>query len=262
METDAAFKVKHETFEGPIEVLLELIEKRKLFVNDVSLASVTEDFIDYMRTRGMHPDETANFLAVAATLILIKARSLLPNISLTLEETESITDLERRVALLQIISHVAGDLAKQYGKKLSFEGVRRMTGVVFAPDPKLHLEDLTGFIGDAVKRAPVEAPKKPEARVFKTISISEVLSTLTERIEHALQHVASAVSFNSVRVQSPDADERSQKVYTIVSFLGMLELVRRGFLAAEQHELFSDISLEKQSEKPLPTSEPLTEETL
>jgi len=260
METEVAFKVKHETFEGPIEVLLELIEKRKLFVNDVSLASVTEDFIDYMRTRGMHPDETANFLAVAATLILIKARSLLPNISLTVEETESITDLERRVALYQIISHIAVDLTKQYGKKVSFEGVRRITGVVFAPDPKLALGDLAGLIGDAAKRAPVEVPKKPEARVYKTISISEVLSTLTERIEHALQYVAGAVSFNSVRVKSPDEDDRSQKVYTIVSFLGMLELVRRGFLAAEQHELFSDISLEKQTEKSL--EDTLTEETV
>jgi len=262
METEAAFTVKHETFEGPIEVLLELIEKRKLFVNDVSLASVTEDFIDYMRTRGMHPDETANFLAVAATLILIKARSLLPNISLTVEETESITDLERRVALYQVISHIAVDLAKQYGKKISFEGVRRMNGVVFAPDPKLALTDLAGLILDAAKRAPIEAPKKPEARVYKTISITEVLSTLTERIERALENINTAVSFNTVRVHSPDSDDRSQKVYTIVSFLGMLELVRRGFLAAEQHELFSDISLEKRSEKVPLDTEPLSEDTL
>lgn len=248
MEPQTAFKIKHESFEGPVEVLLELIEKRKLFVNDVSLAIVTEDFIDYLRTHGMHPDETANFLAIAATLILIKARSLLPNISLTVEETESITDLERRVALYQIISHIAVDLTKQYGKKVSFEGVRRMSGIVFAPDLHLEIEDLAGFIGETVKRAPAETPKDPVARVYKTISISEVLATLTERIERAFEYMQGSVSFNSVRVQSPDTDDRSQKVYTIVSFLGMLELVRRGFLAAEQHDTFSDITLEK-SEK-------------
>ena len=258
METETIFTVKHESFEGPIEVLLELIEKRKLFVNDVSLGSVTEEFISYMQTRGMHPDETANFLAVAATLILIKARSLLPNLELTPAETESISDLERRVALYQIISQVSGELTRAYGKKVSFEGVRRTTGVVFAPDNNLALGDLAGLILGAVQRAPVEAPKKPEARVFKTISISEVLNTLTERIERALENMSGAVSFNSVRVHSPDEDDKSQKVYTIVSFLGMLELVRRGLLAAEQHDLFHDITLQKAEEKVL-TDESLDE---
>ncbi|HEY0980074.1 MAG TPA: ScpA family protein [Candidatus Paceibacterota bacterium] len=259
METETTFTVKHEHFEGPIEVLLDLIEKRKLFVNDVSLGSVTEEFISYMQNRGMHPDETANFLAVAATLILIKARSLLPNLELTTEETESISDLERRVALYQIISQVSGELTRAYGKKVSFEGVRRTGNTpVFAPDTKLALGDLAELILGAVKRAPVEAPKKPEARVFKTISISEVLNTLTERIERALENINGTVSFNSVRVHSPDEDDKSQKVYTIVSFLGMLELVRRGLLAAEQNELFHDITLAKAEEKTL-TDESLDE---
>lgn len=248
MDTETTFTIKHEHFEGPIEVLLELIEKRKLFVNDVSLGAVTEEFISYMRNRGMHPDETANFLAVAATLILIKARSLLPNLELTTEETASISDLERRVALYQIISEVSGELIRSYGKKVSFEGVRRMQSIVFAPDTNLAIEDLSGLILGAVSRAPVEAPKKPEAHVFKTISISEVLQTLTLRIERALENIQGSISFNSVRVHSPDEDDKSQKVYTIVSFLGMLELVRRGLLAAEQQELFSDIALQKAEE--------------
>lgn len=240
METEAVFKVKQEVFEGPVEVLLELIEKRKLFVNDVSLASVTDDFIQYMQTVGMQPGEAANFLAVAATLILIKARSLLPNIELTAEESESIGDLERRVALYQIISHISGELIRQYNKKVSFEGVRRLTGVVFAPDEKLPVEQLPKLIDDIIGRIPPVEPKKPEARIFKTISIAEVLNTLQERIEHAMH-----TSFNAIRVASPDMDERSQKVYTIVSFLGMLELVRRGLVAAEQNELFEDITLQK-----------------
>lgn len=241
METETIFKVKQEVFEGPVEVLLELIEKRKLFVNDVSLASVTDDFVHYMQAVGMQAGEAANFLAVAATLILIKARSLLSNLELTPEETESISDLERRVALYQVISHISTELIKQYNKKVSFEGVRRLTGVVFAPDQKLLLEQLPGLIDDIIGRIPPLPEKKPEARVFKTISISEVLNTLQERIERAM-----STSFNAIRVASPDIDEHSQKVYTIVSFLGMLELVRRGLVAAEQSELFEDITLQKQ----------------
>ncbi len=240
METETIFKVKQEVFEGPVEVLLELIEKRKLFVNDVSLAAVTDDFIQYMQSVGMQAGETANFLAVAATLILIKARSLLPNLELSPEETESITDLERRVALYQIISHVSLDLIKQYNKKVSFEGVRRLSGVVFAPDEKLTLDQLPELIADMQRRVPPPVAKKPEACVFKTISMSEILNTLQERIERAM-----STSFNAIRVASPDIDDHSQKVYTIVSFLGMLELVRRGLIAAEQSELFEDITLQK-----------------
>jgi segregation and condensation protein A len=243
VETETIFKVKQEVFEGPVEVLLELIEKRKLFVNDVSLAAVTDDFINYMQQVGMQAGETANFLAVAATLILIKARSLLPNLELTPEETESITDLERRVALYQVISHVSQDLIRLYNKKVSFEGVRRLSGIVFAPDEKLTLDMLPGLIGEMKSRVPPPAPKKPEARVFKTISISEVLNTLQERIERAM-----TTSFNAIRVTSPDMDDHSQKVYTIVSFLGMLELVRRGLIAAEQSESFEDIMLQKNYE--------------
>lgn len=236
------FQVKHEQFEGPLEVLLELIEKRKLFVNDISLASVTDDFISFIQTKGMLPDQVAHFLSVAATLILIKARSLLPDLELSPEEQESITDLERRVALYQIISHSAGDLIKKYGKKISFEGPTRPYAPVFAPDPNISVDQLLGLIFEMEKQVPTPSAKKPETRIYTTISIAEVLSTLHERIEKALK-----TSFNAIAVASPDADEKSKKVYTIVSFLGMLELVRQGLINAEQGNLFGDIALERSS---------------
>lgn len=241
MDTAPAFTIKHERFEGPIEVLLELIEKRKLFVNDVSLATVTDDFIAHIQTKGMHSEFVSSFLAIAATLILIKARSLLPNLELTPEENDSISDLERRVALYQIINSISNDLTKEYGKKIAYSGVRRAHAPVFAPDPSLTLASLPELIIGIAARAPKEEPKKAEARVYKTISLTEVLSTLTDRIERAL----GSLSFNSIRVQSPDADPQSVKVYTIVSFLGMLELVRRGLISAEQDALFQDITLDK-----------------
>lgn len=234
------FHVKHEQFEGPLEVLLELIEKRKLFVNDISLASVTDDFILYIQTKGMLPDQVAHFLSVAATLILIKARSLLPNLELSEGEAESISDLERRVALYQIITHAAGDLVKKYGKKINFEGPVRPFAPVFAPDPLLSAQSLCALIFEMEKSVPVPSAKKPEARVYTTISITEVLSTLHERIERAMK-----TSFAAIAVASPDADEKSKKVYTIVSFLGMLELVRRGVVDANQNSLFEDITLER-----------------
>lgn len=238
------FNVKHDQFEGPVEVLLELIEKRKLFVNDISLASVTDDFILYIQEKGMQPEHVASFLSVAATLLLIKARSLLPNLELTTEESESITELERRVALYQIITEVSKSIASLYGKKISFEGVPRSSGVVFAPDPSLTADMLPSLIEMVAVRVPPPAPKAPEARVFKTISIREVLDTLHERIQKAM-----SVNFSDIIVNAPDGDHKSQRVYVIVSFLGMLELVRRGFVEANQEENFQNIRLQKQEQK-------------
>ena len=246
MTTETAqFHIKKEVYEGPIEVLLELIEKRKFFVNDISLAEVTDDFIAYIQNRGMHPEQVASFLSVAATLLLIKARSLLPNIELTTEESESISDLERRLALLAVVSEASKWLTNKYGKKISFEGVPRNSSVVFAPDTSLPLEMLAVLVDGALVRVPPPKPKHPETKVFKTISISEVLGTLHDRIQKAL-----SISFNDIIVNAPEGEEKQQKVYVIVSFLGMLELVRRGFVQAIQEEGFQDIKLSAQSSVP------------
>ena len=240
MQLDTAFLIKHEQFEGPIEVLLELIEKRKLFVNDIPLASVTDDFVMYIKERGVHPESAASFLSVAATLILIKARSLLPTLELTTDEKESISDLERRVALYQVISDVSALLIKGYGKSISFEGVRKLDMTVFAPDTSLTLQKLTALVNDTLHRVPPPEPKAPEAHVYSTLSIRDIIDTLEARITSAISS-----SFSDIRVMSPDTDEKSQRVYTIVSFLGMLELVKQGLIVANQHELFDDIRLEK-----------------
>lgn len=240
-ETDQ-FHIKHESYEGPIEVLLELIEKRKFFVNDISLASVTDDFIAYIQNKGMLPEHVSAFLSVAATLLLIKARSLLPNIELSEEESESISDLERRLTLLAIITESSKWLANKYGKKIAFEGVPRNSGVVFAPDPTLTADMMALLIEGVIVRVPPPKPKTLEARVFKTISITEVLDTLHERIQRAL-----STNFNDIVVQAPEGEEKQQKVYVIVSFLGMLELVRRGFVEAEQEEGFQNIRLSAQT---------------
>lgn len=252
MTTDTQqFHIKHEVYEGPVEVLLELIEKRKFFVNDISLATVTDDFIAYIQNKGMLPEHVSAFLSVAATLLLIKARSLLPNIELTNEESESISDLERRLALLAIITEASKWLIQKYGKKISFEGAPRSGGVVFTPDPSLPVEMLATLVDGALVRVPLPKLKTPEARVFKTISIAEVLDTLYERIQRAL-----SVNFNDIVVHAPEGGEREKKVYVIVSFLGMLELVRRGFVDAIQEEGFQNITLSAQA-----SPSPITDNT-
>src|SRR3990167_10380841 len=112
----AKFAVKTQVFEGPLDLLLELISKRKLFVNDVSLSQVTDDFIAYIQEHDEFPlSESAEFILVASTLMLIKSRSLLPTLELTEEEEESIHDLEDRLALYARTKELAVELKSIFG---------------------------------------------------------------------------------------------------------------------------------------------------
>src|SRR3989338_6833976 len=107
------YTVKTAAFEGPLDLLLDLVSKRKLFVNDVSLSQVTDDFMHYIENHEEFPiGESAEFIVVASTLMLIKSRSLLPMIKLTDEEEESIHDLEDRLVFYAKVKELAAGFKK------------------------------------------------------------------------------------------------------------------------------------------------------
>src|SRR3990167_7246611 len=92
-------KIKLEQFEGPLDLLLTLIEEQKIDITQVSLSQVTEQFLQYVSTaRGMHPEELADFLVVAAKLLFIKSKTLLP--SLHIEEEDG--DLEKQLKMYKL----------------------------------------------------------------------------------------------------------------------------------------------------------------
>src|SRR3989338_6266919 len=94
------YQVKLQAFEGPLDVLLNLIEERKLEITQVSLAEVTGHFIEYVEREHIPPGIIAEFLAVVARLLLIKTKALLPFLTLSEEEEEELVDLETRLKLL------------------------------------------------------------------------------------------------------------------------------------------------------------------
>ena len=113
-----SYKVKTSVFEGPLELLLNLVEKRKLLINEVSLAKVADDFITYAKGLEKFPvAESANFILIASTLVLIKSRSLLPALALTEEEEGSVVELEQRLKIYQRtrqLSHQVAALFESY----------------------------------------------------------------------------------------------------------------------------------------------------
>src|SRR3990167_109494 len=126
---ESTYTVKTRVFEGPLDLLLELVTKRKLFVNDVSLAEVTDDFIRYIEDPELQQAEygaghlgvMAEFILIASTLMLIKSRSLLPMLQLTEDEEVAIHDLEDRLALYARIKELSAQLKPLFGRQIIFE---------------------------------------------------------------------------------------------------------------------------------------------
>lgn len=238
------YKIKIAGFEGPFGLLLELIEKRRLFINDVSLASVTEDYLNYMnKMNEQNPAEIASFVLVASTLILIKSKSLLPNLSLTTEEEGDIKNLEERLRLYEMFIKLGKNIKDNFGKKIIFAPLERRNNVlVFLPDNQITKESMMAFAQNVLGAM----PKKtflPEVEVRKIISIEEMIEKLTERIQSSLK--MNFRELHGLPAQAGKVATREEKITVIVGFLAMLELVRQGIINAVQENDSEDIFLEK-----------------
>lgn len=231
------FQVKTDRFQGPLDLLLQLIEKRKLLINDISLAQVTDDFIAYIRNQEAFPvGESAQFILIASTLLLIKSKSLLPNLELTTEEQGNIEDLERRLKLYARIKELSLHIKERFGTNVIFpKGEVKNTLVVFAPTGEITAQNFL----EAVKRVLQNLPKKeqvPKAVVKKVISLEEMIGSLTERVKSAMK--MSFKDFSGLGKQ--------EKVHVVVSFLALLELVKQGMIDVVQEGHFNDIHMETQ----------------
>ncbi|MBI3633063.1 MAG: segregation/condensation protein A [Candidatus Vogelbacteria bacterium] len=237
------FKVKVGQFEGPLELLLDLIERHKLHINDVSLSQVTDMYLEYLKSLESFPtDDVANFITIASTLILIKSVSLLPTLSVTQEEKESIEDLEKRLKILRDIKGKSVFIKEKFGTQMIFfASDSKNTRVVFSPTNEV---TISGFL-ESIKRIIDALPKKeklPNAILKKVISLEEAIDGLIIRVQKDLK-----MNFNNLHsgIKSSDPHVRkAEKVNVIVNFLAILELVKRGIVLIKQGEHFSDIDIE------------------
>lgn len=232
---EGGYKVKTDVFEGPLDLLLSLIEKRKLFVNDISLAEVADDYISHIRNLENLPvGDTANFILIASTLVLIKSKSLLPTLTLTEEEQGSIEDLEQRLKEYQRIKELSIYIKESFGKQIIFpRNQSTYTEPVFSPDKKTSTENMFS----AIKNVLAKLPKKEivsQAVVRKVVSLEKVMDNLANRMQSAL-----SLSFKEFAGVG-----KKERVEVVVGFLAMLELVKQGVIDVAQEGSFNDISME------------------
>jgi len=234
--SETAFKIKTEVFEGPLDLLLNLIEKRKLFINDIALAKVADDYIAYLQSLEKFPiAQSADFLVIASTLLLIKSRSLLPNLSLTEDEQKDIGDLEKRLKIFQRIKELSVHVKKAFGQDIIFYPEQRIIPPVFSPDQTMTKESFLTAILTVIKALP-KVENIPKAIVRKVISLEEMITNLTQRVQSSIK-----LSFREFAKVG-----KEERVNVIISFLAMLELVKQGIVNVRQENHFDDIEMETQ----------------
>ncbi len=237
------FNVRLERFVGPYTKLLEMIESSKLSITEIGLSAVADDYIAYIKS--LQDEEHQNvlidisqFIVVASTLMLMKAKSLLPGIIYTEEEEKQVHNLEHKLELYASLNKASLLIKKIFLKSPLLERKRSKYKnlVVFLPDQKITKEN---FYKEAIGMLSSFSPREQVVRVAVTskIRIEEVIESLLSRIKN--QKMTSFLTLT----QSGGKFFEEQKRNIVISFLALLELTRLGHIDLNQNENGGDIEI-------------------
>lgn len=227
---------KVQQFEGPLDLLLSLIEERQLDITQIALAEVTEQFLQHVRQlQSVEPAVLADYLSIAAKLLVIKSKAILPTLEIETEEEDSDLDLASKLLLYKQFKEAAKFLRKldnrrrqSFARTLGFE-----EKINFYPDNEILPPGLHQAILKIV-RGLKELDNLPKAQIKEAISIQEKIDQLQEvlsgQIETKLSELLSTAK---------------NKSEIIVTFLALLELIKQKIFTVEQETLFTDITIKK-----------------
>jgi segregation and condensation protein A len=223
-----------ENFSGPLDLLLSLVEEKKLSLSEISLSQVTDQFLDYLDTlENRHPETIADFLVVGARLLFLKSRLLLPG-EMALEEDDA-SSLAAQLRLYKAFQEASKKMETAWGagERIGFhlESPRRSEN--FVPPPSLSIGQLQKSMWGLVRRL---APPKPlpETRIDGTISIHQ-------KIQH-IRNLLSQVQKTTFHDMISDKGNRTE---IIVAMLAILELIKLRTLTVQQADLFGSIHISR-----------------
>ncbi len=231
-----------DKFQGPLGLLLQLIESEQMDITEIALATIADQYVAYVEhTENIDPEEIADFLVMAARLLYIKSKALLPYLSTEAAE-EEVDDLERQLRMYKTFVEASLKISALINRgHFSFspvfvKGGRRglQTEATFSPPLKLKAADLETVWRQLLARLRRQEKKLPEERLEAKISIDE-------RIIHIRSLLAEQLSLSFQRF----LEKAQSKVEVIVNILAVLELAKQRELVFEQEELFSEIRVLK-----------------
>jgi segregation and condensation protein A len=241
-----SYKIKLEMFEGPLDLLLYLVKKDHLNIYDIPIAKVTEQYLSYINLMQLLDLNIAGeFLVMAATLMQIKSRMLLPAEETAAEEQQEDPreELVRRLLEYEKFKEIAETLRQKESDQK--EVFKRPKGEIEKEIPdaqEAYFESSIFDLISAFSAALKDVPKEVFYEVFKDEF------TIDEKI-HEILHlllIKSSVSISEL------FNKAKNKIEIIVTFLAILELVRLKEIIARQKELFKDIEILRNKENIIP----------
>ncbi|HBZ03686.1 MAG TPA: segregation/condensation protein A [Lachnospiraceae bacterium] len=240
--------VKLEVFEGPLDLLLHLIEKNKFNIFDIPIVEITRQYLDYLDSmEEENMDVMSEFLVMAATLISIKSKMLLPKE----EEEEEEEDDPRAELVKSLIEYKMYKYASLELKDMSLDASnaffkketipKEVKEVKEEVDPKELLSDITmkqmSEIFHTLLKREVDRVD-PVRSKFGTITRDEI------RLEDRMVEIRNEIKgLKSINFRTLLGSKRG-KINLIVSFLAILELMKTGVLIIRQEEMFGDIIID------------------
>lgn len=232
------YQILTDLYQGPLDLLLQLIERAELDITTLALAQVTDQYLAYLHNlHHQDPAEVSAFLVIASRLLQIKSSALLPRppvIERPSDEEDPAEALARQLIQYRRFKQLAGVLAERENK--GWRTYLRIAPPNIKVEARLDLTSLT--LDDLVKTArQVLFLRGNTTELSRVVSLPRV--TIREKIQaiiYTLRHT-SKTTFRSL------LNTRS-RIEIVVSFLAMLELVKRQLIHAEQNGLFTDIEIE------------------
>jgi segregation and condensation protein A len=230
------YAVRIEAFEGPLDLLLFLIRKNEMDIHDIPIAHITRQYLDYVEVMQLLDLELAgDFLVMAATLMQIKARMLLPSEALEDEEDPRL-ELVRQLEEYQLYRKAAETLAEREDTYANYFLRESGPGPVDLPDSEEIVLDVTLF--DLLQAYQMALERIREEGQYQ-VHGPEV--KVTDQIEY-LRGLLGGTDRLSLMEILMRFDNRLAMVVTIVA---VLELARLGELSMEQSELYGDLWLNR-----------------
>ncbi len=223
--------VQDEQFSGPLDLLLQLIEREEMDISQVSLGKITDQYIAELQQMEELPvDELADFLVIAAKLLLIKSRLLIPG------ETpidDAGVELERQLRMYKAFVDATKHITKLYNRHRVVyprEGYALLEPI-FNPPDGMQPNDLRGMFAEVLKELePIT--RLPQTVIVRTINIRQKIQQITERLLNE-----KTTSFHDLLKQAKNKTE------VIVTFLAMLEMVKLRTAAVVQDTLYSNVTV-------------------
>lgn len=237
------YKVDTEIFSGPLDLLLQLIDKAELDITRLSLAKVTDQYLEYMHHLEVQdPAEVSAFLVIASKLVQIKSSALLPRPTIPNLQIEE--DPGEALARQLILYKKFKDLSKflESREEAGLHTYLRLdANPSFRNISKLDLSELTL---DAL----VQAARDVFSNGNNLPPLSEVVSSARFTIRQKINIILETLQKTGATTFNKLIESRSSRLEVVVTFLALLELVKRHMVGANQSQLFGDISLQPEGE--------------